>query len=234
MTCSGCGQTMPASSFYPSHRDRYGVGVLKCKRCTNRKKESAYLDLARRLYARFGDAQWDASEAGTALGLKLLGMSKLLGALRDRGYVTVQGFSHERNNKYQVNPQSITPQRDDDPPTTPPDRLPIAPPLYPHEPLYLEVGMHYFPPSVLIERDLRGGATVTLPMSEAGALREVKCYPDDWAMRRVVPFSAIGAGEDARALRDRISLLESQLAQSEHDAAKYRKHRRIIDALEQG
>jgi hypothetical protein len=87
-----------------------------------------------------------------------------------------------------------------------------------------------------------------LPRIGKALPREIELTPEEWKTRRRVTLTDIIDGNESTELFDRIGELERTvlhwrkeceaaltLAQeNEQDAAKYRKHRRIIDAIEQG
>jgi hypothetical protein len=95
------------------------------------------------------------------------------------------------------------------------------------EPVFLEVGAYVFPSTVLIERDDRGGAVVTLPVSETDARtgkslpREIQLTPEEWATRRRITLIDVIEGSAPANLFDRISELEREVLRlrKDYDAA---------------
>ena len=242
ITCSSCKRVLPVEAFNPSDAKRAAT-TGKCRQCQKRGeripseiKARKRRDTVARLRDAIGDRQWSAKEAADILGHTRVGIGQLLEPMCRDGLIERLDVGKYRFIDTPPPLPSFEPE---------PVMFVRAPVMHPQiEPVFLEVGAYVFSPGTFaIERDDRGGAVITLLVSETDprigkALpREIELTPEEWKTRRRVTLTDIIDGNESTELFDRIGELERTvlhwrkeceaalaLAQEyEQDAAKYRK-----------
>jgi hypothetical protein len=245
--CNTCKRALPASAFFPSTLSRR-KGRPYCRECLRdkdrKKTENSQLELVEKIKSVYGSGTWTAKQAIVLLDKgNLLGAGALARSMVNRGLIVKVS-----EGKYRI----ANPNAPAQSPALTIAQLPIqieerATPasavsrtVIETEPVFLEVGAYVFPSTVLIERDDRGGAVITMPVAEhhpqtgKSLPQEIQLTPEEWATRRRVTLSDLIGGSNDISLFDRVAELERANDALRRELAAITKDRNEWQALAEG